>query len=163
MGWNNSRVSLLAPGWRMVTEEDCSNAGTLRGTPLRILHPERVSVITSSVIRPEALQGWLEEYGFEVRQRSQFGNRLQSEDVEVNLGTKDGAVAEVVLTFTLARDSPFRLDAWESLVKRLCEVWGLSIYVSDLGFTVGADEFRRVLGSTSAWQDFSTNFQWPSI
>lgn len=162
MGWNDSRISLLSPGWKMVSE-DSPNANTASGLPLRILHPERVSGGGSASIRPEALESWLEEYGFEVRRRSHYGSRLQLEDIEIFLGTVDSALAEVILTFTLTRDSPFRLDTWDSFVKRLCESWGLRIYVSDLDLTVEADQFRRLLASTSAWQDFSTNFKWSPI
>lgn len=163
MGWNDSRISLLSPGWRMVSEENSSNASTASGMPLRILHPERASEGCSAIINPEVLEGWLKEYGFGVRRRSPYGSRLQSEDVEVFLGIMDGVLAEVILTFTLTRDSPLRLDTWELFVKQLCESWGLRIHDSDLGFTVEANQFRRMLASTSAWQDFSEKFRWLPI
>lgn len=163
MGWNDSRISLLAPGWKMVSEEDSSGVGTVSGMPLRILHSERVSEGDSTDICPEAMQSWLEEYGFEVRQLSEYGNRLQWEDVEANLGIEDGALAEVVLTFTLTRNSPLRLHAWESLVHRLSKAWGLGLYSSDLGFCVETDQFTQAIARTPAWRDFATNFKWSTI
>jgi hypothetical protein len=163
MGWNDSRISLLSPGWRMVSEENSSNASTASGMPLRILHPERGTESSSAIINPEALERWLKKYGFEVRRRSPYGSRLQSEDVEVFLGVMDGVLAEVILTFTLTRDSPLHLDKWNSFVSHLCESWGLRIHDSDLDFTVEANQFRRMLASTSAWQDFSKTFKWLPI
>jgi hypothetical protein len=41
MGWNNSRLDLLVPGWKIVPEE-APGTRTMKGTPLRILHVEQI-------------------------------------------------------------------------------------------------------------------------
>lgn len=162
MGWNDSRILLLAPGWRMVSEDEISGAGNASGMP-SILHPERVSESGSTGICPLAIQGWLEKYGFEVRQRWESGIQLQWEDIEALLGIREGTLAEVNLTFTLTRNSPLRLDVWKTLVQHLSEAWGLVIYATELGFMVETDQFVHVLAGTPAWSDFATNFKWLPI
>jgi hypothetical protein len=163
MGWNDSRISLLAPGWKMVSQEAPIGYCTASGERLRILDVERANESNSTTIAPSTVERWLEDRGFRILQHSKFGNRLQWEDVEAALNAKEGALAEVCVTFTLSRDSPVRVDIWKSLVEQLCENWGFALYVSDLGFGVHADEFLRVLSDTPAWQDFQSKFKWSRI
>lgn len=160
MGWNESRISLLAPGWKMRSEQSATDAATVGGIPLRILYPEKISNSNSTAVSPQALQRWLEAYGFEVRQQSEYGNQLQWDDIEASLGIESGELAEVVLTLELNRESPSRLDVWKTLVRGLSKIWGLSIYASDLGRTVEIDQFDRILAKTPAWVAFSSKFNW---
>ena len=163
MGWNDSRVSLLAPGWRLLSEEAPNGARAIDDTPLMISHLERRAELGSTDIRPDAVEAWLERRGFDLRQKREDLIRLQWEDVEAFLTVKEKELAEINLTFTLSRNSPSRWASWQDLVMQLCETWDLMLYVPDLDFNVDANELLSVLARTHAWRDFEVNYKWPSV
>ena len=55
MGWNDSRISLLAPGWKMVSQEAPSGFHTASGERLRILDVERSDESGSLLFLPMPL------------------------------------------------------------------------------------------------------------
>jgi hypothetical protein len=140
-----------------------TKARTADGSPVRILHPERRDDSETLKLPPDDVGAWLGERGFELTNRSPSSVRLQWEDVEAFLVVEEGELAEIILTFTLTRDSPSRWDMWKFRVEQLCEAWGLALYDSQRGFLVEASEILRVLADTQAWKDFEVNFKWPSV
>ncbi len=87
--------------------------------------------------------------------------RLHRDDVEAFLVVGDHELAEIILTFTLSRDSPSRWKLWEALVLQLCEDWDLGLYDAARGFMVEPTEILHALADTQAWRDFEANFHWP--
>jgi hypothetical protein len=161
MGWNDSRVWLLAPGWTMVAEHNTTGAKAWDGAPVRILSLAQTNASESATVSRDALEGSLEARGFQLRQKRDLSSRLQWQDVEAFLSVEEGWVAGVELTFTLCRDCPLRWATWRSLVKQLCRDWRLALYDPNLSVSVEATQTMRVLSGTQAWRDFERRFNWP--
>jgi hypothetical protein len=161
MGWNDSRVSLLAPRWKIGFEENTTGARTADGTPVRIAYMERVGDFESEGINRGAVEQWMEARGFQLQERAEEFTVLRWEDVEALLVVKDGELAGIELTFTLSRHSPSYWASWTSMVRDICKAWGLSLYDSSLGFNVESGEILRVLANTQAWRDLEEGFKWP--
>src|SRR5207248_1194241 len=105
MGWNTARVTLLPPRWKETVTE-AARARTAAGAPVRIARPVRTEDTAGKAVLLAPLSCWLEERGFVVSERSRSHVRLQRQDVEAFLAAEGEEVAEVILTFTLTRDSP---------------------------------------------------------
>jgi len=69
MGWNDARASLLAPGWRSVSEE-APTARTFDGTPVKILHVERQEDSIARGPDPVKVRAWFVDRGFKLHQPS---------------------------------------------------------------------------------------------
>lgn len=162
MGWNESEVILLPAGWRISIEES-PKGRTADGTPVQFLCLERVEDGRAKRVNAGGIQTWLEERGFELRERSPSLSQFALEEVDVFLCMKEGELAEVSVRFTLTRTSPNRWASWEALVGQLCQAWGLELYDPDRGLKVDAGEILRVLAGTQAWKDFEANFNWPPV
>src|SRR5438067_1511319 len=126
MGWQESRVTLLPPGWREVVEVS-PRARTVGGVPVRIARAVREEDETGERLRPDVVRGWLERHGFTVSEQGKGVIALRREDILVECYEQDGELAELLLTFTLSREAPSRWDAWQSLVEELCAAWGLRL------------------------------------
>jgi hypothetical protein len=163
MGWNDSRVSLLAPGWTKVSEENTRGARTADGTPVRITYLKRVGGYQSTEIDRNAVEGWLETRGFELQRKREASSRLHWEDVEAFLDVEEGELAGIELTFTLSQNSPSRWESWRALVQQISNVWDLALYDSEFGSNVEAGEILRVLSTTQAWREFGERFAWPPV
>lgn len=163
MGWNDSRVYLVTPGWKLVGQDAPTGAKSISGERVQILHSERLENEDSKKISHSDACNSLWRRNFRVVQFSQQGDRLQWQDVEAAIELQDENVKGMTLTFTLTRDSPGRLNAWISLVSELCKSLGLSLYDTDHGFPVGTDQFLGLLQETAAGQEFAVKYDWPSI
>jgi len=163
MGWNDARASLVAPGWKIITETGPSGARTSDGSRVRIQRPENSGGIGTVRIQPGTLRAWFEERGFEVTQLSKSGNRFHRGEIEALLGVVDGELAEVILTFTLSRNSPDLWQDWKIFVESLCEDWNFNVHDRQRGFMVGGSEILRVLSETESWKEFEANFKWPPV
>jgi len=163
MGWNDSRVSLVAPGWRITTEGSSTVSQSNESAPIRVQDVERTENSGSVRLDPDRVQLWLMERGFALRQRSASFARLNKENMEVFLVIEDGELAEVILTFTLSERSPSQWETWRAFVTQICGAWGLGLYDSYLGTTVEADQLLRLLADTPAWREFGQHFGWPPV
>jgi hypothetical protein len=162
MGCNTARVTLLPPRWKETMIES-ARARTAAGTPVRIARAVRAEDSVGEAVQLASLCRWLEERGFVVTERSLSHLQLQREDVEAFLGVEADEVAEVILTFTLNRDSPRRWDAWQRFVAELSGAWNLALFAPDHpGGKAGAADLLRILSRTPAWLDFQAAFGWPS-
>jgi len=162
MGWQESRVTLLAPGWRQVVEIS-PRARTFGGIPVRITRAVREENGRAGEVPTEAVRRWLEQHGFVLREQGKGVCKLERDDVLAELYDKDGELAELELTFTLSRDAPTRWEAWQAFVRELCAAWGLRL--ADWaagGKLVGPEELLRLLSQTVSWQDFQAHFGWPT-
>jgi hypothetical protein len=163
MGWQESRVTLLPPGWRQVIETS-PRARTLGGVPVRIARAVREEDGPAERLRPDAVRGWLERHGFAVSERGKGATALRREDMLAECYEQEGELAELLLTFTLSRDAPSRWDTWHTLVAELSAAWGLRLADGAAGGRlVGPDELLRLLSQTVSWQDFQTHFGWPNV
>jgi hypothetical protein len=162
MGWNDSRVELLAPNWRQFVEEIPSTK-TMEGRSLRLLDAVAQDSTEGQRIDAEAVKGWLQERGFRLEEDDADSARLTREDIEAFLEVEDGELAQIVLTFTLAPDSPSRWERWKELVEDLSEAWHLSLADTEHGTKLGVSELFRLLSETIAWREFERNFGWPTI
>jgi hypothetical protein len=163
MGWNDSRVTLVARGWTIVDEEVASKNRTTSGSSVRILRPERVEDSGADGLRPEAVRKWFEKRGFRIMQESPLGDRLQWESIEADLGVNESELAEITLTFTLSRNSPDHWQSWKGLVEAICDNWGFCLFDPEKNHMVDASDILRVLSETQAWRDFGNQFHWPSL
>ena len=162
MGWNTARVTLLPPRWKETLTES-ARARTAAGAPVRIARPVRAEGTTGEAVLLAPLCCWLEERGFVVSERSGSQVRLRRQDVEAFLAAEGEEVAEVLLTFTLTRDSPRHWDTWQKFVAELCGAWDLALFAPDHpGGKVGAGELLRLLSEATAWRDFQAAFGWPT-
>jgi hypothetical protein len=106
---------------------------------------------------------WLEERGFVITKRSSSHVQMQRKEVEAFLAAEGEEVAEVILTFTLTRDSPRRWPTWQTFVSELCGAWDLTLAAPDpLGGKAGATDLLSILSGTPAWRDFQAAFGWSS-
>jgi hypothetical protein len=163
MGWNDARAVLVARGWEVVTEESLIPAQTIDGTPLRIYRLERKLDMLSNKLNPRGIRCWLERTGFQTTVESKFGDRLSRHDVEVFIGVQDDEVSEVTLTFQLSKESVSHWPEWTAITTALCDQWNLSVYDPECGFMVEGQDVLHVLSKTLAWQEFATQFRWPSV
>jgi hypothetical protein len=162
MGWNTTRVTLLPPRWKETVTES-AQARTAAGTPVRLVRSVRAKDTAGVAVLLAPLCRWLEERGFIVSEHSRSQVRLQREDIEAFLAAEGEEVAEIILTFTLTRDSPRRWGTWQKFVIELCGAWDLAL--ADPGHPGGkvpVGEIFRLLSEAPAWRDFQVVFGWPS-
>jgi hypothetical protein len=159
MGWNDSRIPLLAPGWKY-TASGSSNSRTAEGTQVSVLDIERAEDTATMGIDAAKLIVWLQERGFKLHQQSDSYARLAREDIEAFLAIEGAELGELILTFSLSKESPNKLEAWQGLVDQICNAWGLKPYDLYLGSVVDSTQFLRLLTNTSAWRDFGLYFGW---
>ena len=162
MGWQESRVSLVPPGWREVVELS-PTARTFGGVPVRIIRVERVTNGRAEGLDPGAVREWLAAHGFRVVEQYRTSVTFGRDDILADLYEKDGELAHLSLTFTLSRDAPSRLGKWQAFVTEMCEAWGLKLGDSPRGRLVGPEDLPRLLSETVSWQDFQRNFGWPPV
>jgi hypothetical protein len=158
MGWNDSRVTFLAPGWRIQSDE--STGCGPDGSPVRINKAVRMADVKSSAISFDDFKHWLESKGFNLRTDFRLGNVWQREDIEVLVGAEEGTVSEVILTITLTQMSPLELSNWRLFVDEMSQKWDLAVYSPDMGCAVDASEFTKIIMQTRAWQEFASHFRW---
>jgi hypothetical protein len=162
MGWNTARVTLLPPRWKETVTES-AHARTAAGTPVRIARAVRAEDSAGQAVLLVPLSRWMEERGFVVTERSPSHMQVQREDVEAFLAAEGDEVAEVILTFTLTRDSPRRWETWQKFAAELAGAWDLALFAPDRpGGKPGAGDLLRLLSGTPAWQGFQAAFGWPS-
>ena len=162
MGWNDVRVHLVAPGWRMATEVSAHQPKAFDGSNVQILRPERVGDGAREIgIRP--VRTWLEEHGFVVQQESAHGDRAENADMEVWLGLCEGILAEVTWSFRMTKESPLRLMEWKVLVESFCSAWGFSLFDTRLGFAVDPNRFVELVVAHDVWGEFERRFKWPKL
>ena len=162
MGWQESRVTLIPPGWYEVSEPS-PTARTYGDRPVMIVRTERESNGQGVGLPPALVQHWLEERGFKISETWKNGAQLEKGDILSELYCRDNELSEIILTFILSRDVPARWDAWQAFVNDICRQFGLSLGDSAQNRKVGPDELLRLLSETISWQDFQRNFKWPSV
>src|SRR5947209_15850332 len=107
MGWQEVRVTLLPPGRRQVIEVS-SRARTLGGVPVRIARTVREEGGPAERLRAGAVGEWLERHGFTVSEQRARAVVRRREDILAECYEQEGELAELILTFTLSRDTPSR-------------------------------------------------------
>lgn len=83
----------------------------------------------------------------------------QRPEIEIRVGAESGEVASLYCRFRLTRDTPFRLERWESLCRDLCGAFGLRIGVAD-GEWAGPEEFLTIVRRMDNWRCFADHFGW---
>jgi hypothetical protein len=163
MGWQESRVTLVPPGWRQVIEVS-PRGRTSGGAPLQIARTVREEGGSAAGPRLDDVRGWLERHGFAVSEQGTGTTALRREDILAECYEQEGELAELILTFSLSRDAPARWDTWQSLVAELCTAWWLRLADSTAGDRLaGPDELLHLLSQTVSWQDFQKHFGWPDV
>jgi hypothetical protein len=117
--------------------------------------------LCQSSLQPAKVQEWLEERGFRVSEQDARRIVLVSENVEAFLAIKEAELADVILTFTLTRDSPAQWERWQALVDQLCTGWSLRLYDPKRDSLVNAGDLLPILADTQAWKNFERQFNWP--
>lgn len=159
MGWQESRITLIPAGWRPVSEE-APGTQTINGTPLRIVHYEREQDGAAGGTPIDQVHQWLLGHGFTFKKWPD-DSCLLWRDVEAEPYSQDGELAELILTFTLSRESPSRWAVWQALVTDLCEALDLGLADAEQGVRVGADELLRLLAQTVSWRECQERYHWP--
>lgn len=158
MGWNTARVTLLPPRWKQVVTAS-PRARTAAGGSVHIARSVRTEDGTGPTVGVAAVCSWLEERAFRSAERSPSFVSLRRQDVEVFIGVEGEEVAEIVLTFTLDRNSPLRREAWQQFTCDLCAAWPLALADGTRpGERLPPGEFTRLLGETPAWREFQEAF-----
>jgi hypothetical protein len=160
MGWQESRVTLLPPGWRQVIEPS-SRARAVGSHPVRIARSVRDENVVAERLRPGPVRQWLERHGFAFQEQGKGVVALRHGEVLAELYEQGDELAEVLLTFTLSRDAPSRWGAWQAFVTELCAAWALRL-ADAAGELVGPEELLRLLSQTLSWQDLQRHFGWPT-
>jgi hypothetical protein len=160
MGWNDARVTLVAPGWRVVSEDSCPPRRTAKGLPLRIRRIERVRTDSEAIRASEVIE-WLQIRGFSLVEQSHSSLTLKQKDIEAFLAVDDSDMSEMIVTFQLTPDAPKRWVSWKEFVVSCSNGWDLSLYDPRQRVIVDSSEVFRLLSETEAWQDFAVHYQWP--
>lgn len=163
MGWNTARVTLLPPRWKRVVTPS-ARARTPAGSLVHIAHSVRAEGTAGPVVGLGELCAWLAKRGFRIAEQSPGSVTLREEDVEAFLGAESDEVAEIILTFTLDRNSFSRVETWQQFIRDLCAAWPLALVDADRSEDrLTAGEFTRLLGKTSTWREFQEAFGWPPL
>lgn len=94
-------------------------------------------------------------------QEGAWGVAMARGEVEVLLTCEAGTLTEVILTFTLDRDSPRRLGDWEELVATMHRAFALQLVDRLTLEPVEANELRRLITSAPTWGEFAEHWCWP--
>jgi len=159
MGWNDIRVSLVPLGRKMVAKVDPS-ALTTQGQPVSILHTEAESDHPAPAQNLHSCRTWLEKSGFRVIQGSPAGIRMVRDEVEAFLAAEAETLSEVILTFTLSRQSPDRITEWEMLVAAICPVFSLSLIDRQRQDNVIIEDSAQLMKSQPQWLDAAERWGW---
>jgi len=155
MGWNDARIDLVAPDWRISCKEETTRAGQ----KISILDEIRESHPPTKRIEPDLVFDWLEEKGFVLEKPTE--KTFRQGEIEAFPIVKEGELASLNLTFQLSKNSPQQWLKWNGLIELLCKTWALAPY--DYRGQVRADpkDGVKLLSRTQSWMEFSNNFHWP--
>jgi len=159
MGWNDIRVSLVPLGRKVVAKADPS-ALTTQGQPVLILHTAAELDHHSPAQNLQACRSWLEESGFQVVQSHLAGIRMTRGDVEAFLVAEAETLAEIILTFTLSRQSLDRLAEWQRLVADICPVFSLALVNCRNQKKLTDTDFVHLIRSQPQWLDAAERWGW---
>jgi hypothetical protein len=161
MTWNTVRAALLPPRWRGVEVEQAVERRSLGGQPVRVIGVERDETAVAEPVRLAPVRAALEARGFTEREPIRNGASLHRHDVQAELFEEDGELADVLLTFTLSRDSPRQWPAWQQLVDGLSAEFRLHLEDRDSLRPVPTGDLFRLLSRMGQWREFRDHFHWP--
>jgi hypothetical protein len=160
MGWNDSRIDLLPPNWIQRVEE-VPGTRTMEGRPIQLVHAIPQAGAAGQRIDAKMVRDQLQTKEFSLLDYDADRGFLSRQDIEAFLQIENGELAQLVLTFRMAADSPSHWRIWKELVDDLCATWGLRLVDPQHGNIVGSTDLFRILSSTIAWREFARNFNWP--
>ena len=160
MGWNELRISLVPGGRTMIARIDPATR-TTTGEPVAILSTITDVDAVAASLDPRALRHVLEQEGFDVSQQGDSFLRMKREEIEAFLAVDNGALSEIILTFTLNRSSPSLIPDWQNLISRLLRSDGLALVDRTTRERVGCRDFPRLLTKSPVWREFAKRYDWP--
>jgi hypothetical protein len=162
MGWNDVRVSLVPLGRKLISETD-PTARTSTNNPVAILHTVAIEGEIRTRIDPQLLEALLSEEKFVVTQRGATFVRMDRDNIESFLCLEDGALSEIILTFSVNRQSPTQVDDWQHLVDLLGNSVGMNLVDRGTQEPVVKGDIRQILANSPVWNQFARKWNWPPL